>query len=394
MNTILVIVVYLYGVFSVYEPAIILGYIIKGLGITEAIAGWLVSIVLICMGSFGMISGNLLKKIGIKKSFFLGIVILMLGHFFNYAVTGLTLFVISRIIIGIGIALIITVSSSIVLAFYSEKGREKMNTIFGMIHLMGYFVAALVMVPILNAVGGMYQSALGVTGFAGLILAIGWMIFGKDGEIVDEVSDAEETESNIFKTVWKYPAIKIICFTYLITTIPYMQVTTFLPYYLNNDFSLDLGTAANLATIMPVAGIVGGLLGGVVMSISGRRKAVVVLTIVLQLIGMGLMVIPTVIWAVIGASLLALGSAGMMPALFTIPMELKGMTPARVAVAMALFYAFGLILSAFGPLIGGYIAEVASFRSSFIATGGLLIICFPILTGLTETRPLKQKNEN
>lgn len=379
--SIIIITTYNLAIFLGYHPAILFDVIIEELSLTEVAAGWIVTSTLLCMGTFGWVSSGLLKKLGLKKSWAIALVLCAIGCFSGYFIgDSFTILLIGRVILGIGIALIFTVVGAVIITFYDEKGQEKMNTAVGVCQFLGFFMAALLSVPLLEMVGGSFQKSIGAGGYFALAGAILWMIFGKDGEYVDELGD---DAGNVLVSVWKSNQIKLIVISYLLSMISYMGITSFLAYYFNSDFGLDLATAANNSAVMPIAAIVGALLGGVLMTVTGRRISILIISYVFMFIGVLFFLGKTPTLGIIGSGIAGFGSGAVMPPYFMLIMEQKGMDQIKVAAAMALFYAGGFIIPSFAPILVGVIAEISgSFGISFVLTGILvfmaLLLCFKI----------------
>ena len=219
MTSILVILSYNLVIYIAYHPVILFDVVIEKMAITEAVAGWIMTVVLLCMGTFGFISSGLLRKLGIKKSWSVALALSGIGAFIGYAVgDSMAMMILSRVVFGSGIGIIFVVVGSIILTFYDEKGQEKMNTTVGLSQFLGFMLAALLAVPVLEAVGGSFQKSIGVGGFAVVAVLVLWVIFGKDGEIIDELGD---DAANVFLEVWKNNQIKLIVISYLLSMIPY-----------------------------------------------------------------------------------------------------------------------------------------------------------------------------
>lgn len=115
-----------------------------------------------------------------------------------------------------------------------------------------------------------------------------------------------------------------------------------LPTFYMVEAGLTLDVANKLATIFPVAGVVGALIAGLILNRTSKRKPLLWLGQVLKFIGITLMVmgLENAI-GIIGLMLLGFGNALWMPSMYTIPMDLENMNSTRVGGAFALITSCG-----------------------------------------------------
>ena len=151
---------------------------------------------------------------------------------------------------------------------------------------------------------------------------------------------------------------------------------SWLPTFYHEEFSFSLERAGTLGALLALFGIAGSLLGSTLpVRFPKRRPFLIAAGLLLPVVSLG--TFTTMSGAVLYPSLAVLGVLAWisMPLMFTIPMELPGMTPARVGVTTALVIAVGNTSGFFAPLIVGTLRDTTG-----AFTAGLL---FAAALGLT-----------
>jgi len=152
---------------------------------------------------------------------------------------------------------------------------------------------------------------------------------------------------------------------------------SWLPTFYHEEFSFSLERAGTLGALLALFGIGGSLLGSTLpVRFPQRRPFLIGAGLLLPIVALGTFTTMSV-W-VLYPSLATLGILAWisMPLMFTIPMELPGMTPARVGVTTALVLAIGNTSGFFAPLIVGALRDATGAFSSgllFAAVLGLAL---------------------
>ena len=148
----------------------------------------------------------------------------------------------------------------------------------------------------------------------------------------------------------------------------YSYMVVVLPTLIAEGGGMD-PSVANLcaALAFPLIGLVGSILGGAVMSKTGRRKPILIVGQILKFVGVTVLISTvsfSVPLALVGTAIYGIGNGMWMPVLYTMCMELKDMTPSRSGAAFALFNATAFLSGFVSPTIGGWLTTISSRQNS------------------------------
>ena len=191
----------------------------------------------------------------------------------------------------------------------------------------------------------------------------------------------------------------------------YSFMVVVLPTLIAEGGGMDPAVANLCAALaFPLVGLVGSVMGGVIMSKTGRRKPILIIGQILKFAGVCTLVSTvsfSVPLAMAGTAIYGIGNGMWMPVLFTMSMELEGMTPSRSGAAFALFNACAFLSGFVSPTIGGAlttfltgIAPVADavaahafgLKWSLFIFGFVNLVSFVIGFFLDETHPSRAES--
>ncbi len=134
------------------------------LGNNDALLNLAVSIVYPFTIIASILGGMIIPKIGTRRLFVLTLIFLVIGILFNYIAVNYTVFLIGRIIFGIGFGLGIPFIGSAIMNWYNEKNRQVMNTINGLYPFIGTVICFSSMAALAKLLGNSWQQAMGSWG--------------------------------------------------------------------------------------------------------------------------------------------------------------------------------------------------------------------------------------
>jgi cyanate permease len=148
---------------------------------------------------------------------------------------------------------------------------------------------------------------------------------------------------------------------------------SWLPTYYNEHFGFTLQQAGAIASLLAVSGIAGSLLGSLLPArVPARRPYLIAAGLLIPVASVGCFVTDEA--AVLYPSLVVLGIAGWLffPALFTIPMELPGVTPERVGTLVAFVLSTGNLGGFVAPLFVGFVRDATGSYAPGLAVAAVL----------------------
>ena len=329
------------------------GYSLEG---RDSLLNLCVSVIypFIIVGSF---FGNVInRKKGLVTLYFAALILLAVGMLINFVSTGYTVFLLGRCVFGLGFGMTIPFIGTAIAAWYTGKLKNVMTTVNSMFPFAATLIAFCGMLPLYEGLNSSFKAALGIWGFIPLLAAILWALTVKAGKPNDESAGAHGGEPpTAGMSLLKIKTVKQLAVIFICDFFYYSYLATILPTYLLEISDLSAG-AANLwsAAAFPLAGLLGAACGGLGAGRLGRRKSVLVLGQILKLAGItALTLSKTLTPAIIGVSIFGIGNGMWMPAMYSIPTDLPGVSPKQVGTIFALVTAFGFASGFISPIIGG-----------------------------------------
>ena len=267
---------YLTAGFCQYKLQPILTYLMEGMSISEASAGFLVSALSILSVVLAIPFGVLMGKIGPRRTGILATLVTiagsLLGTFFT---TNYVMLFISQLIVGIGICGTSILGPYIIACLFKPELRGRANGWY----ITGGTIAQLLMynlVPRITSVSDV-TPAWWFTTVYGIVILVIWVLFITDEvapSMNQEAVEKEEKESHKLGLVdaLKDPKVLQLCiggFAFMMST---MAVLSFTPTYLTLGRNYDPVTASCLVSVAAIAGAFSTAIGGTLSDLLKTRK--------------------------------------------------------------------------------------------------------------------------
>lgn len=267
---------YLTAGFCQYKLQPILTYLMEGMSISEASAGFLVSALSILSVILAIPFGVLMGRIGPRRTGLLATLVTiagsLLGTFFT---TNYIMLFISQLIVGIGICGTSILGPYIIACLFKPELRGRANGWY----ITGGTIAQLLMynlVPRITTVDDVIP-AWWFTTVYGIVILIVWILF-----ITDEVAPPmnqgalEKGEKDSHKLglvdALKDPKVLQLCiggFAFMMST---MAILSFTPTYLTLGRNYDPVTASSLVSVAAIVGAFSTAIGGTLSDLLKTRK--------------------------------------------------------------------------------------------------------------------------
>ena len=130
---------------------------------------------------------------------------------------------------------------------------------------------------------------------------------------------------------------------------------------------MSLAQAGFITGILPFVGVAAVLTGGILPLRTGSTRGVLVASGLLAVVGgLGAFLLPQLPLIYLAVTLMGIGSWLYVPTLLTLPMQLPGMTPERVAVVWGSFMTFSGLAMFVSPIFVGALNDsTGSFMLGF-----------------------------
>lgn len=372
----------------------ILSMIMDDLSITLSQGGLLISIVGLCVAVFSTLASFCISKFGPKNAFSIALFLIGTGGILVLLAQGFRFLLMTRLVMGIGYAMMQAIPGVLIMQWFKDSEKPYINTINSSLSYVGMTIAFSATLPLVFKLGT-WQKAVAFYGFVILALCILWTLLGRENKAyLAMVSEEKVTESkqvkkeSALKTVIKKKEVWFLAVSLFGGMWEFQYFTTFLPTYYQTYKGLDAVTASNITGVITFAGVAGGLVCGMLMGSLGRRKPFTWPLHTIILFGLlGSITMEPGFLLYLSVAAVGFCAAGWTPALLTIPMELKGMTPIMLGGAYSLIFGLGNAAAFISPVLGGWLTNFISLRTTLLifAFSQILPIVFTIF--LPETGP-------
>ena len=368
-------------------PAPLLGPISKGLNISLAQAGLIISIIALCIAIFSMAGAVVMEKLGILRALLVGIWMMSIAEILSGFSGSFGQLLLWRVFEGVGYGLIIAPPGALTMQWFGEHEWPYINMIGALFGYVGLFAVFQMTAPLYASFNESWLRVLLCYGIVSAGVALAWTIFGRERHVavVDAAvaTSAEDRSGSALGEVAKRREILLIAAGLFGGMWVFQLYTAFLPTYFAQYRGLGLAEASSLTSILPLTGIFAALGGGLGTGITGLRKPFLWPVAISTLLGCaGAVVFPDLMLIRASLVLVGIGAAGSLAAVTTLVMELPGMTPEKMGVGLAFVWSVGYAGAFVSPIVGGAIADMMGLRNVmliFLAFQSLPIVCMYLL---------------
>jgi MFS family permease len=367
---------------SFYAISPLLPLVIDDYSISRTSASLLVGLVIFVQAGLSIPCGIIAARL--DKKLILGIGALLSSSLvLTFLAKGFGILLALRVVYGIGMALIWPVTGPLVMQWFSPRERPLWNSISMGATGAGMAVSMFVAAPLAGALG--WRNALSLLSVTALVGTVVWFVFGRArGERRDVIRaiSLREIRSTVFSRLTLLMSmVDSSCYAL------YAAVTSWLPTFYNEALGLSLTRVGFIAGLLPFAGLFGVLAGGALAVRFQRRKPLLIVPgVMLGLSALGSFLPSNV--ALIYPSVFMLGFMAWFwsPILFSIPMELPGATPEKVAMVWGTVGTFASVMGSISPLTVGAIRDTTgSYVPGFLVWSAFSILFLVAVLLLPET---------
>lgn len=340
----------------------------KAFDVTHARGGLLISAVSVAKAFVPIFAGLLAARLGSRRAILVGAALASVAVLAPHAPTFETLLGV-RFVFGIGGAIIVTLMGAAVMEWFPRKELPLVNGLNNVAVNCGITVAMFVAVPMAASMG--WKSALTYLGCTSGILALAWLILGRDGTPAAQANTV--TEDARLSDVAKMRETWLVALAFTGPLSLYLALNTWLPTHYMNAFGLSKGDAANATGLFNLVGIPSAIVGGYLCTRLGlRRPLIIAAGLLMPVAAAGMVALPTTTMRTAASIFLGFSFFLYVAPLFTIPMELPGMTARRVALMTGIVYSVAYFVSFLSPLVVGYIRDLTgSFIPGLLLAAGV-----------------------
>lgn len=340
-------------------------------GLGRATVSLLVALVVLMMALFNLPASLLAARIGLKRAYTLGALLLSAGILTPLA-SSFPMLILLRLVFGLGVATVAPLGGAIIMGWVRPQRLPLMNSLNIVAQSLAMAISLFTIVPLARALG--WQNALALLGAVSLAIALGWAFLGEvKGQATGALPLKELAPLARQRTTLLLGLGLAGSFSF------YTSMSSWLPTFYHEDRGMSLERAGQVVGLLPFLGIAGSLLGGFLAARTGRRRPFLMASAILMMAtGLGSFLLPNPALIYLVVAIMGIGSWLYLPSAFTIPMELPGMTPQKVGVVLASSLGIGNLAAFLSPLLVGIITDA----TGSYAPGFALLSVMALFLGL------------
>ena len=298
----------------------------------------------------------MIGRIGLRRVFTVGWLLVGLLALSAWAANFPTLLAL-HLGYGIGFAVVLTATGPLLMQWFPPREVLIMNSLNTAVISLGIALSVSTAAPIASLMG--WQNTLGLFGAVALVGATAWGFLGRTTEAGTK-GNVPHLSLNQISSVLRSRAILLLVAADAGVLIQYTALTSWLPTFYSEARELSLSQAGFITGLLPLVGVGAVLLGGFLTSrIGARRLFFTVPGVMVGVGGLGSFLFGNLAITYSAVILLGIGSWLYVPLLLSLPMELRGMTPERVAIVWGSFVTVGGIGMFVSPLLVGILRDIS-----------------------------------
>lgn len=311
-----------------------------------------------------LLTGWLATRLGVRRTILAGSVLISAAILAPFA-ERFDAFLASRFVFGVGGAVVVTLLGPMVMTWYG-KGELPIVTAVNSVAVNSGITLTYYATPVLAAALGGFRPVLKAYAALNVLLALAWALLGRDGPLgtTAPAGAGATPERARYADVWRRRETWIIAIGFSGPLALYLCFNTLLPRYYMEAFGMSKAAAAGYTGLFNLVGIPTAIVAGLLTRRLGLRRPFIIGAGVLMAasaFGMFLSANPAVLLPC--AVLLGVALFAYVGPLFTVPLELPGVTAPQVSLMMGTVFSVAYLFSSLSPIITGALRDA---RGSFV----------------------------
>ena len=383
----------------VIAPVII--YIAADFGIDNATAGYASTLHVLAQGIFILISPIMIGWIGNKRTQIIGLTIMIAGALASYFANSFSMLLVCRFITGMGHGVCSGCSNAVIAEWIPAKDKSIFITVNGLAIAAITMLSYTCTVPLFHAVGDSWRVLLLALGIMLVVVNAVWITFYKDNHALNDYlkkqNALEGRKTNAFSGMREALSRRDVWFYWLFmgfATVGANGINTYLPQFLQNVRGYTDAASSSVIGIASGIGFAATLLGGIVTTALGKRKVLIIPSMVICILFLSLSLTlgnPVLISAAFIVYSISTNFRGSAQG--TVTTELKNGSPALASSASAVSFGIGFIATSLtSPMLKMSTSLLGAERSMLVFVP-LFVISLIFGCMLPETGPGRAKKQ-
>lgn len=369
-------------------PAPLLGAIIKDWHINLGNAGLIISIIALCIAIFSLAGAIVSEKLGALRSFILGLWLLATGGILSGYAPNFAALLGCRVVEGIGFGVMIAPPATLVMQWFSESEWPYMNMLNAVAPFIGLTAAFALTGPIYVAFASDWHRVLLAYGVWTAAVAVLWSVLGRTHPSHAAAAAGHGGGGGSLGDVIAMRGVQLVAIGLFFGMWVFQLYSAFLPQFFQTVRGMPLERAGSLTALLPLAGVFAAAGGGVLSGIIGlRRPFTYPMQALLGLGALGAVAFTDPVAIELSLIVLGIGSSAGLSTIFTLMMELPGMTPTRAGTGLGIVWGAGYAGAFLSPVICGALAGKFGLESVMLGSLVLMLIAVGAFYLVPETGP-------
>ena len=383
----------------IITPVII--YIAKDFGVDNATAGYAATLHVLAQGIFILISPIMIGWIDNKRTQLIGCTIMVFGALLGFLAPSFPVLLAARLISGMGHGICSGCSNAVIAAWLPPKEKSIFITANNLAVAGIATISYTCTVPLYNLFGGSWRALLLMMAIVLAVLNTVWFIFYKDNKLLNDYIARENAsagkKTNAFSGMKEALSRREVWIYWLfmgMMTIGSNGITTYLPQYLQSVRGFSDAASSSILGIASAVSAGATLIGGVVTTMLGKRKPIIVLTMIFGIVFLTSSLLAGSPLAICALYILyTLTTSFRGPAQGTFTTELKGVTPALTSSTAAVSFGIGFIGTPLTSPLLKLSTNLLGEEYSMLVFIPLMVMGFIFALMLPETGPGRAKKK-
>lgn len=355
-------------------PSALMPKILADMGITYLEGGMMLYVVTLMMGVFLFVGSMIIDRIGAAKAMVLSMLFFSLDGILSMLFYSFVPVLIGRVCSGIGYGLSASSFAALIAAWFDQRQYGMVNSINNALNSFSLMLAFVVIEPFGNILGSWRKELVLWSGIS-LVCSVLFYIWGrKDGNNTTRhpVSGVKIAES--LARAIKYKEVKYFAAAMVGGMWVYTSLSSYLPVFLTEFYSLPTQSAGAITSMMPLAGMIGGILAGFLYGKTVSKKVLAGGLMLLTLAGAsGVALFMPGFLQYLCIALVGFGFNGWVTTAMTTVMRLPDMTPSVASGSIAVMSGTSSLVAFFIPYVFDLLQKSIGMASTFLLFSLFLI---------------------
>lgn len=372
------IVVWLTGIsmpLNMLKVSILAPVIMEAFSVDTDAMSWVIATFYIMGMILALPGAVVVDRIGKKATFVLSLVCALIGGALGYIAQDIGLFIVSRIIEGIGFGLVTTAAVPAISAWFAPEHRGVPLGVWA-INVTAAFLIGPNLFSQIYAATGSYHDVWALSFVFDAVVLIAVLVLyreptftfddhGQRVALADGSTRASAPKKGVLKRVLTQPAVLLVAAIFFCEEVPFLGMSNFLTTYAAQETDLTLPVISTIISVMAIVGCVVNPLSGMVSDKIKSNKKLMVISCIGGTVYAWLVFQATTVQAFIPVILCNALAGGIIPTMVmaSIPKVVKD--PGDIAGATAVVLFAQQLASFLGSRVLGLI--VATYGSFAVA---------------------------